>query len=324
MTCRAPLGGVRTPDGKLLVSSKVTRPKNLAQGYEALDIPCGQCMSCRLEKQRVWSVRMMNEAAFWEEALGKSSIFVTLTYDDQHIHPHHTLVKDDIQRFFKRLWWKVESDKLRYYVVGEYGSQCPDHELYDCPQCGPLQRPHYHALIFGWHPPPNDKERLCTSHGVPIYKSKIIDDAWGMGQHEYGTCTFESCSYVSGYITKKQTGPDAPDYYTRHIWQTDQIVDIEPEFAMMSKNPGIGKYYFDAYHENMYQRDQLSVPGRGDVGKPPPYYDAHFEKLHPNKMEEIKADRRKRMAESLVDGPPLASRAICQDAKRALRKPRSF
>ena len=310
--------------GKPLVYKKGHRPKTLAEGYKALELPCGQCISCKLEKQRTWAIRMMNEALFWEEALGKYSIFLTLTYDDKHLPMHKTLVKQHVQDFFKRLWWKVESDKLRYYVVGEYGTQCPDHELTDCPMCGPLQRPHYHAIIFGWDAPPKDQERLGTRDGTPIHSSKIIGDAWQFGSHEYGTCTFESCSYVASYITKKITGKDAPDYYVRHITETDQLVEIEPEFAMMSKRPGIGRYYFDAYHRNMYQQDQIAVPGRGEVGKPPTYYDELYESIDADHLEKIKKNRRKAMAESLVNGPSIESRARVQDARLKLFSKRSM
>ena len=318
MTCRAPLEAARGPDG-ITIFKKGRRPKTLAEGYDALELGCGQCISCRLEKQRIWAVRMSHEAQFWEEALGKYSIFLTLTYDDDHLPFGKTLVKDHVQGFFKRLWWKVESDKLRYYVVGEYGSQCPDHEIENCPICGPLQRPHYHAIIFGWDPPPKDHKRLGTRDGMPVYESQIVTDAWEFGKHEYGTCTFEACSYVAGYITKKQTGKDAADYYTRHIPELDKLYEIEPEFAMMSKRPGIGKYYYDAHHAHMYLQDQVTVPGRGEVGKPPAYYDSHYEKFDPKHMEEIKADRRKAMAESLAYGPSIESRALVQDARLAIR-----
>ena len=320
MTCRAPLqASQHKTGGKVTIWKTGTRPKTLAEGYAALDVPCGQCMSCRLEKQRIWAIRMAHEAQFWEEALCKYSIFLTLTYDDEHLPLHKTLVKDHVQGFFKRLWWKVESDKLRYYVVGEYGAQCPDHEIENCPLCGPLQRPHYHAIIFGWDAPPKDQKRLGTRDGMPVYESQIINEAWTFGKHEYGACTFEACSYVAGYLTKKQTGNEAPEYYTRHIIETDQIVEIEPEFAMMSKRPGIGKYYYDAYHAHMYNQDQCTVPGRGEVGKPPPYYDAHYEEFDSEHMARIKEDRRKQMAESLAYGPSLESRAIVQDARLARR-----
>lgn len=320
MTCRAPLEAVRG-DG-VTIYKRGQRPKNLAEGYEALDLPCGQCQSCRIEQSRVWAVRMSHEAQFWEEALNKYSIFLTLTYDDEHLPMHKTLVKDHVQGFFKRLWWKVESDKLRYYVVGEYGTQCPDHEIKDCPMCGSLQRPHYHALIFGWDAPPGDQKREGTRDGMPVFTSKIIQDAWKFGKHEYGTCTFEACSYVSSYVTKKQTGKNAYEYYQRYIPETDQLVEIEPEFAMMSKRPGIGKYYYDAYHAHMYLQDQVSVPGRGEVGKPPPYYDTHYEKFDPEHMEEIKQERRDEMAKQLAYGPSLESRVMCQDARRALKEQR--
>ena len=267
---------------------------------------------------------MTHEIAYWAEFHGLYSIFLTLTYDDAHLPMYGVLVKEDIQNFMKRLWWKVGTEKLRYYVVGEYGSQCPYHEIVDCPKCGPIQRPHYHAIIFGWAAPPSDQEILGHRDGMVIYKSQIIEDAWKqagdngkeiIGSHEYSYATFEACAYVARYIMKKVTGDEhkVADHYCKHIWQTDTWIDMPPEFAMMSKRPGIGKLYLDEYMHDIYPADEACVPGRTNVSKPPKYYDQFYEAKNPTDMERIKQARRKAMAESLVNGPSLKSRAIVED-----------
>lgn len=267
-------------------------------------------------------MRMMHEAAYWEITQGRYSIFVTLTYDDENLPLYGTLVKEHIQDFFKRLWWKVTSTKLRYYVVGEYGSQCPYHELIDCPKCGSLQRPHYHAIIFGWSAPEGDQSILGHRDGMTVYESKILGDAWKFGSHEYGTCTFESCAYVARYTLKKFYGNeyDKADHYCKHMWQTDTWIDLPPEFAMMSKRPGIGKLWFDEYYTSVYHHDEAPIPGRSAISKPGRYYDSHYEKINPEHLAEIKEDRRHAMAKSLVEGPSLESRAIYQDAQLALTR----
>ena len=269
-------------------------------------------------------MRMTLEAAYWEEFHNEYSWFLTLTYEDNHLPLYGTLSKDDIQNFFKRLRWYFGTEKLRYYVVGEYGSQCPDHELIDCPKCGSLQRPHYHAIIFGWSDLPS-KVLTQGKHG-PIYHSDTIQKAWTkrdnegnksiIGKHELEPCNFETCAYVARYVMKKQTGDPyhVADHYCKYIWQTDTWVDLPPEFAMMSKNPGIGKMWLDEFMHDSYAQDEIGIPGRCNISKPPRYFDQFYEKANPDHMAEIKEDRRKAMARSLAYGPSLESRAKVEDA----------
>ena len=327
MTCRAPIEAAQHEKGGS-VKVYTERPADLPAGYKHLQVPCQQCASCRLEKSRQWATRMAHEMAYWWEKHRLPSIFVTLTYNDEHLPLYGSLVKDDIQKFFKRLWWKVETDKLRYYVVGEYGATCPYHELENCPKCGPLQRPHYHAIIFGWPETPSNEDVLGHRDGINIYRSDIIENAWKeagengkeiIGSHEYSIASFGAAAYCARYIMKKITGDMAHDHYQKHIWQTDQLVHLVPEFAMMSKNPGIGKYYLDQYIYDIYPADECSIPGRGiHIAKPPKYYDKFWEELDPDSMEQIKRERRRAMAQSLVDGPSLESRAKVEDAKLAM------
>lgn len=62
------------------------------------------------------------------------------------------------------------------------------------------------------------------------------------GKTDVGTLTFESASYIAGYVTKKMTHKETscsdkcvhPPLSGRH-----------PEFANMSKKPGIGALYLD-------------------------------------------------------------------------------
>ena len=47
---------------------------------DRLELPCGQCIGCRLERARQWALRCMHESSLYEE-----NSFVTLTYDDEHL-----------------------------------------------------------------------------------------------------------------------------------------------------------------------------------------------------------------------------------------------
>lgn len=147
---------------------------------------CGKCIYCRIQKAREWSCRLLQELSYWEK-----SVFVTLTYSDKFLPDSHSLVKSDLQKFFKRLR-KNSKAKLKYFACGEYGSK--------------TNRPHYHAIIFGLGQSQEDKTlikdcwRLCD---------------WSMLQDKkaFGTVTYDSCRYVSDYIFKKYSGVKAEEEY---------------------------------------------------------------------------------------------------------------
>ena len=72
-----------------------------------------------------------------EAKLHKENCFITLTYNNNNLPKYKSLVKKELQDFFKRLRKKY-GEGIRYYACGEYGPKG--------------KRPHYHAIIFGWKP----------------------------------------------------------------------------------------------------------------------------------------------------------------------------
>lgn len=160
---------------------------------------CGKCLSCRISRRSVWSLRMLHET--------KSDVacaFVTLTYDPEHLPvtgvcPEGILLKSDLQRFFKRLR-KVfgprsnDQRKIRYYACGEYGE---------------LLRPHYHAIIWGISP----ADRA------------VVSSVWGAGRVTVDPCNEHTIKYVAGYVTKKLGGTHRQAY--------------PPEFQVFSNRIGV-------------------------------------------------------------------------------------
>ena len=80
-------------------------------GEEAVSIPCGQCIGCRLDHSNEWASRCMLEMKKYDK-----NCFLTLTYDEEHVpqswycdletHKEKislTLQKKDFQLFWKRL-----------------------------------------------------------------------------------------------------------------------------------------------------------------------------------------------------------------------------
>ena len=124
MTCYHPMPAVRMVDGSVKF---ISRNKRGVDG--TLELPCGQCIGCRLERSRQWAVRCLHEASLHE-----NNSFITLTYDDASMPLGGSLCYRDFQLFMKQL--RKVTGKVTFYCGGEYGEQ--------------LSRPHYHACIFGF------------------------------------------------------------------------------------------------------------------------------------------------------------------------------
>ena len=79
MPCFSPYDGwlakVRNASGKRSVVFK------LSEGEPSMpvQVPCGQCIGCRVSKARQWAVRCKHEAS-----LHKENCFVTLTYNPEN------------------------------------------------------------------------------------------------------------------------------------------------------------------------------------------------------------------------------------------------
>lgn len=231
-------------------------------------IPCGQCMGCRLEKSKQWAIRMMHEASLHDE-----NSFVTLTYDDLHLPDYGSLNKRDFVLFMKRLRKKYDDRRIRFYACGEYGDS--------------NGRPHYHAIIFGLGF--DDRYLWAERRGHKVWRSEGLESCWRKGLSEIGTVTYQSAAYCARYITKKVTGPAAKEYYSRVDPETGEVVQLEPEYATMSKHPGLGKGWLDKYGAETYRDDSVIVDGR-EV-RPPRYYDDKYSDVDSDLVESCKAKR---------------------------------
>lgn len=233
----------------------------------SINIPCGQCIGCRLEKSRQWAIRCV-----CEQQMSSESCFITLTYDDDHLPSSGSLVPDDLQKFFKRLRRFLEYHNeisIRYFACGEYGEQ--------------FQRPHYHAIVFGWYPP--DIKRIGFSSSAVsgdggYYISGCLEALWPFGYHIVTGVSFESCAYVARYVTKKITGPDADTYYDGRF----------PEFVRMSRRPGIGNSWLQKYRCDVYPSDTVIIRN-GIKCRPPKYFDSIYEQMDSDSMLHVKQSR---------------------------------
>lgn len=255
MPCYHPLIAYRLASGAVVFVER-------GDVVSTLELPCGQCIGCRLERSRQWAVRCMHEAQ-----LHRHNAFVTLTYDDSHLPLSGSLVYSDFQLFMKRL--RKRLGRVRFYMAGEYGSE--------------NWRPHFHALLFGCEFP--DLYYWRTKGRNKLYRSAMLEELWTAGSSEVGEVTFQSASYVARYCMEKVTGDPAAMHYAVVDPRTGEMVQRVPEFNHMSLKPGIGAEWLEKYREDVYPSGLCVVNGR--QMRPPKFYDRRFKREDPDAYEAL-------------------------------------
>ena len=254
-----------------------------------LNLPCGQCIGCRIEKSRQWATRCIHEASMHDE-----NSFVTLTYDDDNLPWDGSLNKKHLQDFMKRLRWHFRDKTIRFFACGEYGEK--------------LNRPHYHVLLFNHDF--QDKTLWSENDGVRTYTSEILERLWPFGFSTVGNVTWDSAAYCARYVTKKKTGEQAQDHYWRML-ATDLEVQLEPEYATMSTKPGIGKTWFDTYREDCFPSDNIHHNGK--KLRIPAYYDKLLADHNEHDLKTIKENRKRQAQKYAHENTPrrLEDREAC-------------
>lgn len=289
MACFHPLKAFQLESGEVVFSER-------GRVFRSLELPCGQCIGCRLERSRQWAVRCMHESQMHE-----NSSFITLTYSDELLESP-SLQYRDYQLFMKRL--RKKYPQCRFYMCGEYGED--------------FQRPHFHACIFGVYFADRKFFRRLPS-GSNIYTSNELDSLWGKGFASVGDVTFESAAYIARYCMKKVTGDAAAKHYECVVAETGEIVQRVPEFNKMSLKPGIGATWLEKFGSEVYPRDYVVV--NGVKAKPPRYYDQRAEDVAKFEIEYVQMLRLEK-AHASVDNTPdrLAVREKCVNARLQFKK----
>lgn len=272
MRCTSPRTVGFKSDGKTLAWSQ----KDFSKEFATFQLPCGKCISCRLEYARQWAVRCTNEAQMYER-----NCFITLTYSDQNLKSPR-LQYVDWQLFMKRLRkhlfqkfiakfgeanWALlsKSEKkevyrpyqISYVVTGEYGDK--------------TKRPHWHAIIFNYQPDdlvPYRQNEL----GDQIFISKKLDELWGHNDpkkrpNEVGSVTFRSAGYVSRYSAKKL------------LHGKDGAHDYEP-ISKKSSHQAIGKRWLEKYYSD-FARTGAIILSDGTRTSVPRYYEKWLKEHQP-------------------------------------------
>lgn len=259
---------------------------------KAILVPCKKCIACRLDYSRRWADRMMLELDH-----SKVGIFVTLTYNDEHLEygdevyipdvltgealPKRfpTTVKRDVQLFHKRLREHFYPRQIRFYTVAEYGPE--------------RARPHYHSIYFGLSLSdfPDIVLDHYNRHNQPVYRSKQLADIWQKGFVTLANISWQTCAYVARYSLKK-LGSEKGAALERGVL---------PEWSLCSRRPGIGGYFhidhpdiFDNPTDKIFISDKFGVKSVDSINLPA----FNFEKLqyvNPDLYAEIKEQRKRSM-----------------------------
>ena len=232
---------------KILTNDKDHALRSLKEGVY-FTIPCGKCLGCRLDYARRWADRMILEY----QTTGKG-LFITLTYDEDHLpdpvgiqndgRPIAPLVKSDLSGFIKRLRSYISDkgydDKIRFFGCGEYGEKG--------------HRPHYHVILFGIDMDflenfSHSEIRGNNELGQPYYQNLMIQKRWSKGITQVSPASYLTMGYVARYTVKKALGNN---------WAIEQ--NIEPEFTLMSRRPGIGVPFLEDHLDEVRNNSRFKL-----------------------------------------------------------------
>lgn len=189
--------------------------------FKGGEFGCGQCMPCRVNRRRMWTARIVLESYCHQHCS-----FITLTYADVPRGHHGPPAPYVVSLQKKHLQDFFKRLRIESPVRLRYFAVGEYGEM--------SGRAHFHAAVFG----------------LPSTSQDIVARVWGYGSVLVGTLNKESAQYVAGYVCKKMTCKE--DYRLR---------GRAPEFAVMSRKPGIGAIATNAIAASWDAAGALSVEG---------------------------------------------------------------
>lgn len=290
--------------GVILSQAEYERDREFLQRFEEAgllsQIPCGKCVGCRLDYSREWANRCMHEASYYS-----SNLFLTLTYDETTLPigtdvlfdpdtgeivldeetgqvktvQRGVLVPRDLQLFLKsfriELQRKYGQTGVRFYACGEYGEEG--------------LRPHFHVIAFNCELP--DMVYWYRRNGMTYYVSEFLLKVWQKGICAVTEVNWNTCAYVARYVMKKRKGK-----MNKSLQEMRERVGVQfqDEFVRMSLKPGIGWQYYQDHKDTIYKTDEdfVQKKDRTVKVKPAKYFDRLFDLDDPDRMFEIKQERR--------------------------------
>lgn len=216
---------------KCLHPVKIRDPSRIPSTFE---VPCGKCSLCLSQRRASWSFRLKNELKN-----STSAYFITLTYNEENCPA--LCSRDHVRDFIKRFRTAISPNRIRYFLVCEYG--------------GKFGRPHYHMLLFNYI---GSRESLRT-----VLKStwKFCDSFMFDYGDVVGDCEMASINYVVKYCLNTLSDDDVS-----HL-----------SFISCSRYPYIGESYLSD-NLRIYARKRFDGMVVSD-GKKIPLSRAYMDKI---------------------------------------------
>ena len=156
----------------------------------SLQVPCGHCWQCDLQKKNSWRARAIAEYLAYASN-GFSVFYYTLTFNDEHLPHYHGMPCFDkklVQKFLKRIRFSLTHEinpvNFKYILTSEFGDK--------------FGRPHHHVMFF-----------LNTAYDSHKFY-KLIEKNWAKGRYNFG---FIEPGDYNGVVNSSQ----AVDYVTKYI-----------------------------------------------------------------------------------------------------------
>lgn len=298
--------------------------------YDLIMISCGQCMQCRLLRVKQRAVMSIceslehNENSFITLTFGFPQTYSYyrhvkklshyLSKKKAHFH-EWSLDVETYQKFMKRLrnWYYNYQLCIHLQSIGR-SDLVPSSFPYvtqlrlpllqrpfllkdfrpnkiRCMHCGEYgdkhQRPHHHAILFGFQFP--DLMEIYED-GKKYYTSDILSKLWPFGIHRIGDCSYNSCAYVSRYVTKKVNGNNQEQYYNGR----------KPEYVTYSTKPVLGANYFIKNYKEFVNTQKISVVADKKYEcSIPRSYDNILQKIDKKLFNDMKEERVKQCTTDL-------------------------
>lgn len=162
-------------------------PLTISHGSDSFQVPCRQCMPCRVAYQSQILFAATNELYYcYRRGMGAS--FCCFTYSDDNLPLNGSLRKKDLQDFNKRVRSAVSYYKLpfkyKYVACGEYGDK--------------FERAHYHIIFIGLS---------------DVIAKELCQSNWPFGLIDVGPLGRGGLRYVLKYCTKQLKGAKAVELY---------------------------------------------------------------------------------------------------------------
>lgn len=246
MPCYSPLDAwPAAPPARGVVFS----PRSSYAGAQAIALPCGRCIGCRLARASQWATRIAHEASLYSH-----NSFLTLTYSDAFLPSDESVSVRELQLFMKRLRKHFEPAKIRFVGCGEYGSV--------------TKRPHYHVILFNQGFAQDRQPWRKSQSGHVLFRSPTLEKLWPYGNSEIGSVTAQSGGYVARYTLKKMFGDNE---VSRAAYQRQRVNEetgeveewsVAREFFISSRRPGIGAGWFERFKGDAFPSDFVVLDGQ--------------------------------------------------------------